>query len=85
MTEIATIDWFGRWGTSVFSENTAIFLNFFSSITTRLIESKFHLVPPWDDGTKVCSNGPGHITKMAIMPIYDKNILKNSSLERKGR
>ena len=26
MTEIATIDWFGRWGTSVFPENTAIFL-----------------------------------------------------------
>ena len=26
MTEIATIDWFERWGTSVFSENTAIFL-----------------------------------------------------------
>ena len=25
MAEIATIDWFGRWGTSVFSENTAIF------------------------------------------------------------
>ena len=25
MTEIATIDWFGRWGTSVFSENTATF------------------------------------------------------------
>ena len=25
MTEITTIDWFGRWGTSVFSENTAIF------------------------------------------------------------
>ena len=25
MTEFATIDWFGRWGTSVFSENTAIF------------------------------------------------------------
>ena len=25
MTEIASIDWFGRWGTSVFSENTAIF------------------------------------------------------------
>ena len=29
MTEIATIDWFGRWGTSVFSENTAIFSSFF--------------------------------------------------------
>ena len=26
MTEIATIDWFGRWGTPVFSENTAIFV-----------------------------------------------------------
>ena len=26
MTEIATIDWFGRWGNqTVFSENTAIF------------------------------------------------------------
>ena len=25
MTEIATIDWFERWGTSVSSENTAIF------------------------------------------------------------
>ena len=24
MTEIATIDWFERWGMSVFSENTAI-------------------------------------------------------------
>ena len=28
MTVIATIDWFGRRGTSVFSENTAIFLDF---------------------------------------------------------
>ena len=27
MTEIAIIDWFGRWGTSVFSENTAIVLS----------------------------------------------------------
>ena len=25
MTEIATIDWFGRWVTSVFPENTAYF------------------------------------------------------------
>ena len=25
MTEIVTIDWYRRWGTSVFSENTAIF------------------------------------------------------------
>ena len=26
MTEIATINWFGRWGTSVFSVNTAVFI-----------------------------------------------------------
>ena len=25
---------------------------------------------------KVCSNGPGHMTKMAIMPIYGKNLKK---------
>ena len=30
----------------------------------------------WDRGTKVCSNGPGHMTKMAAMPIYGKNIKK---------
>ena len=31
----------------------------------------------WDGGTKVCSNGPGHITKVAAMPIYGtlKNLL----------
>ena len=27
-------------------------------------------------GTKVCSNGPGHMTKMAATPIYVKNPLK---------
>ena len=26
--------------------------------------------PPWEGGTKVCINGPGHMTKMAAMPIY---------------
>ena len=31
---------------------------------------------PWDGGTKVCSNGPGHMTKMAAMLIYDKNFKK---------
>ena len=32
MTEIATIDWFGRWGTSVFFENTAIFYFFLDQL-----------------------------------------------------
>ena len=49
------------------------FLNFFSSITNKPIEAKFHMESPWDEGTKVCSNGPGHMTKMAIMPVYRKN------------
>ena len=31
---------------------------------------------PWDGGTKVCSNGRGHKTKVAAMPIYGNN-LKN--------
>ena len=32
---------------------------------------------PWDAGKKVCSNGPGHMTKMAATPIYGENSLKN--------
>ena len=52
------------------------FSNIFSSETTGPIEAKFHVEPPWNGGTEVCSNGPGHMTKMAAMPIYDKN-LKN--------
>ena len=29
-------------------------------------------------GTKVCINGQGHMTKMAYIPIYDKNLYKAS-------
>ena len=25
----------------------------------------------WDGRTEFCSNGPGHMTQMAIMPIYE--------------
>ena len=50
------------------------FPNIFSSETTKPIEAKFHMEPPWDGGTKVCSNGPCHMTKMAAIPIYGKNI-----------
>ena len=28
----------------------------------------------WEGGTKVYINGPGHMTKMAAMPIYGKNL-----------
>ena len=51
-------------------------LNIFSLETTGPIKFKFHMELLWDGGTNVCSNGPGHMTKMATMPIYGKN-LKN--------
>ena len=37
--------------------------------------------PPWEGGTKVYINGPGHMTKMAAMPIYGKNHQQSSSPE----
>ena len=63
---------------------TSIFSNI-SSETTGPIEAKFYVEPPWDGGTKVCSNGSGHMTKMAAMPIYVKNLKKSSSKQPKGR
>ena len=59
------------------------FSNIFSSETTGPIEDNFHMEPPWDGGTKACSNGPGHMTKMAAMPIYGKNLKKSSFPEPK--
>ena len=59
--------------TLVQGHSDSTFSNFFSLETARPIEAKFHVVPPWDSGTKVCSNGPGHMTKMATMPIYGKD------------
>ena len=46
------------------------FSNFFSLETARPIEAKFHVELPWDGRMKVYSNGPGHMTSMAAMPIY---------------
>ena len=57
------------------------FSNIFSSETAWPIKAKFYVEPPWEGGTKVCINGPGHMTKMAAMPIYGKN-LKNLLLNR---
>ena len=55
-----------------------------SSETAWPSKAKFYVEPPWEEGTKVCINGPGHMTKMADMPIYGKN-LKKSSPELVGR
>ena len=35
--------------------------------------AKFYLEPPWEGGTKICSQHLGHMTKMATMPIYGIN------------
>ena len=55
--------------------------NIFSSETTEPIKLKFHMETPYDGGTKVCSNGPGHMTKMAATPIYGKKPFKNLPLK----
>ena len=63
--------------TLVQGHSVSTFSNFFSLETSRPIEAKFHMEPPWDGGTKVCPNGPGHMTSlatMATMPIYGKNL-----------
>ena len=59
-------------------------LNSFSSETTGPVKVKFHMELLWDGGTKAYSNGPGHMTKMAAMPIHGKNLNKSSSPEPKG-
>ena len=56
----------------------------FSSEATGQIEAKFYVEALWVRGTKVPSNGHGHMTKMAVMPIYGKNLKKSSSLEPNG-
>ena len=37
--------------------------------------------PPWEGRTKVSINGPGHMTKMAATPIYDKNLYSPAEIQ----
>ena len=60
--------------TLVQGHSDSTFSNFFPLETARPFEAKFHVDPPRDGGMKVCSNGPGHMTKMAAMPIYGKTL-----------
>ena len=50
------------------------FSNLFSLEAPRPIEAKFHVDPPWDGEMEVGTNGLCHITKMAAMAIYGKNL-----------
>ena len=61
------------------------FSNVFSSETAWPIKAKFYVEPPWEGGTKVCINDPGHMTKKAAMPIDGKNLKNSSSPEPAGR
>ena len=63
---------------SVVVVRPSTFSNIFSSETAWPINFKFYVEPPWEGGTKVCINGLGHMTKMATMPIYGKNLKKSS-------
>ena len=69
--------------TLVKGHSDSTFTNFFSLETARPIKAKFHVEPSWDLGTKVYTNGPGHLSNVATMPINDKNLKKYSSLEPK--
>ena len=56
----------------------------FSNIFTKTawpIKDKFRVKSPWEVGKKVYINGTGHMTKMATMLIYDKNLQKSSPTE----
>ena len=58
--------------TLVQGHSDSTFTNFFSFETSGPIEAKFHVEPPLDGGgggrfTNICSNGPGHMTKMATI------------------
>ena len=65
----------GRSLTLVQSHSDSTFSNFFSLETARPTGTKFHVALPLDGGMKVSSNGLCHMTKIATMPIYGKNLL----------
>ena len=56
------------------SASSSTISNIFSSEIAWPIKAKFHVESPWEGRTKVYINGPGHMTKMAAMPIYGKNL-----------
>ena len=55
--------------TLVQGHSDSTFSSLFSLETAMPIETKFHVEPTWGRGMKVCSNGPGHMIKVATMSI----------------
>ena len=69
--------------TSLVSLLSKISKDFFSE-TIWQISIKFHIQPP-GKGKKVDIFSTGHMTMMATMPIYGKNLKKTSSPKPVGR
>ena len=57
-----------------------LFSNISFSETAWPIKAKFNVESPAQGGTKFYINSPGHMTKMAAMPIYGKS----KSMQRSG-
>ena len=70
------------WSRSFIDTQIPHFQTSFLQKTLRSFEAKFPIEPPWDVGMKICSNVQGHMTKMASMPIYGKNLQKSPSVPR---
>ena len=59
----------------------SIYKNLVFSETIGPIELKFHMKTAYNKLAKIYANCFGHVTKMADMPIYGKNLLKNLLLQ----
>ena len=55
--------------------------NLFLAKTVKRFGTKIHMKAWGRIGMKIYTNELGHITNMAAMPIYGKNLKKSSSLE----
>ena len=68
-------------GVLPFAHGLSTFSNIFSE-TIVPIQFKFHMETPKGKGKKVCTNVPGHKTKIAATPILGKNPLNISGTKR---
>ena len=43
-------------------------------LTAWPIKDDYHVEPQWEGGKSVSKHCPGHMTKMAAMPIHDRDL-----------
>ena len=68
--ELIVYQWSGVRRPSVRRRRRPQCSNIFFSETAWPIKATFYVEPPWEGGTKVYINDPGHMTKMAATLIY---------------